>query len=284
MIMPTFIGFILFYYLPMYGIIIAFKNYDMVLGYFESPWVGIKNFTSFFQDPYFFRILRNTLNLGVTSLIWGFWPPIVLAILLNEISNTKLKKTIQSISYLPHFISMVVIVGMTMELLNANGIINQLLVYFGAERISFFNDPKYFVSIYVISNIWQGIGWGSIVYLSALTSADQQLYEASCIDGANRFQRIIYISIPCITPTIVLLFILNVSQVINVGFEKVYLLQNPAIYETSDVIQTYVYRRGMINLDFSYATAVGLLNSIVALILVFSANKISRKVTETSLW
>lgn len=272
MIALPFLLVVIFCYLPLYGIIIAFKDYELTAGYMESPWVGIKHFESFFQDPYCFRLIRNTILLGVYNLAWTFWPPIVLAILLNEVRGTWFKKIVQSISYMPHFVATVVVVGMLMELFGTGGVVNSVIVFFGGEEINFFNESQYFRSLYIGSGIWQGVGFSSIVYLAALTGVDQEMYEAAYIDGANRFQRIWYISLPSILPVVTILLILNTSSVINVGFEKAYLMQNPAIYETSDVIATYLYRRGIVDRDFSYSTAVGLLNSVVSFIILFITN------------
>jgi putative aldouronate transport system permease protein len=284
MVLPAVAGFIIFHYLPMYGIIIAFKKFDLILGYDASPWAGLRNFQSFLSDPFALRVVKNTLLLGFYSLLFGFWPPIVLALLLNELTSKRLKKIFQSISYLPHFIATVVVVGMMMELLGANGAVNLILQQIGLEPIAFFNQSQYFRSLYIGSGIWQGIGWGSILYLAALSGIDPELYEASYMDGANRFRRMWHISLPGMLPTITILFILHASDIINIGFEKVYLLSNPAIYDVGDVIQTYVYRRGIIDRDFSYATAVGLMNSVAAFLILYVANRASRAMKQNSLW
>ncbi|MBD2847529.1 sugar ABC transporter permease [Paenibacillus sp. IB182496] len=284
MILPAFIGFITFHYVPLYGIVMAFKQYDLILGFQDSPWVGFKHFASFFNDPYSVRIIRNTLLLGFYSLLFGTLPPIILALMLNEFTNQRWKRIFQSISYLPHFIAIVVIVGMMVQLLGPDGIVNTMLVSLGLEQIYFFNQAEYFRTLYVTSGVWQGVGWGSILYLAALTGIDPELYEASYMDGANRFQRIWHISIPGIMPTIVILLILNASDVINVGFEKVYLMANPAIYETGDVIQTFVYRRGIVDRNFGFATAVGLLNSVTSFMILYAANRIARMTKQNSLW
>lgn len=284
MVLPGVLGFLLFHYVPMYGIIIAFKQYDLILGFDGSPWVGLKHFQSFFADPYAVRVVKNTLLLGLYSLLFGFWPPILLALLLNELTSKRWKKFFQSVSYLPHFIAMVVVVGMLMELLGANGPVNLLLGSLGMEPVAFFNESSYFRTLFVGSGIWQGIGWGSILYLAALTGIDPELYEASYMDGANRFRRIWHISLPGMLPTITILFILHASDVINIGFEKAYLMSNPAIYEVGDVIQTYVYRRGIIDRNFSYATAVGLLNSVAAFLILYVTNRASRALKQNSLW
>jgi len=284
MILPGVAGFLIFHYLPIYGIIIAFKDYDLIMGFNDSPWVGFRHFVSFFSDPFAVRVIKNTVILGSYTLLFGFWPPILLALLINELVSNKWKRFFQSVSYLPHFIATVVVVGMLMEFLSNRGIINSLIVGLGFEKISFFNDPQYFRSIYILSGIWQSVGWGSILYLAALTAVDPELYEASYIDGANRVQRMRHISFPGMLPTISILLILNASDIILVGFEKVYLLQNPAIYETADVIQTYVYRRGIIDRNFSYATAIGLLNGVTAFVILFIANRTSRLLKQESFW
>jgi len=284
MLLPALAGFFIFCYLPIYGLVIAFKRFDIILGFADSPWVGFKHFRSFFQDPLFFRTLRNTLLLGIFNLLWGFSPPILFALFLNEMRWFKLKKLYQTISYLPHFISTVVVVGMLMELTAPAGAISQILGLFGLHDIAFFNDPKYFRSLYISSGIWQGMGFASIIYLSTLSGVDVEQYESAYIDGASRLQRMRFITLPALMPTITVLLILNTASIINVGFEKVFLMQNPAIYETADVIQTYVYRRGISGYDFSYATAVGLFNSVVSFILVAGANKLSNLLNQNGIW
>lgn len=284
MIMPATILFILFSYFPLYGIIIAFKNYDMVEGIMASKWIGFKHFVSFFNDPYCFRIIKNTLLLGFLDLIWSFWPPILLAILMNEIYSIKLKKVIQTISYLPHFVAIVVIIGMMMELLGPTGVFNNMRQSMGLGTVHFFNEAKFFRPMYIISGIWQNVGWGTIIYMAALAGVDQELFEAAYIDGANRFQRIVHISIPSITPTITVLLVLSAASIVNVSFEKIFLMYSPAVYDTADVISTYVYRRGINNMNFSYGAAIGLLNSIVAFIILIVTNKTVDKMNGTALW
>lgn len=284
MILPAVVLFVLFYYMPMYGIIIAFKDYDLVDGILGSKFIGFEHFKNFFQDPYCFRIIKNTLLIGFYNLFWSFWPPIVFAILLNELKWNRLRKTIQTISYLPYFIAIVVIVGMMMDMLGPTGIVNRVLNSFGIETINFFNEDKYFRSMYIISGIWQNMGYNSIIYMAAIAGIDQEQFEAAYIDGANRFQRIWHISVPGIMPTMTVLLILNAASIVNVGFEKVYLMYSPATYNTADVISTYVYRRGITDMDFGYGTAIGLLNSVIAFLLLFTANKIAAKVNDTSLW
>lgn len=284
MLLPAIAGFFIFCYMPIYGLSIAFKDYDIILGFSASPWVGLKHFRGFFQDPLFFRTLKNTLLLGFYNLLWGFFPPILFAIFLNEMKCAKLKKVYQTISYLPHFIAVVVIVGMLMEFSTPYGIFNKVLNVLGFESIAFFNDPKYFRTMYIASGIWQGMGYSSIIYLSTLSGVDAEQYEAAYIDGATRFQRIVHITLPALAPTISILLILNTSSIVNVGFEKVFLMQNPAIYETADVIQTYVYRRGITSNDFSYSTAVGFFNSVVSFILVFTTNQVSNMMKQNTIW
>jgi putative aldouronate transport system permease protein len=284
MIIPVLAGFIVFKYVPMYGVVMAFQNYDFVRGFFHSPFVGLKWFTMFFQDPYFFRLIRNTFLIGIYGLLWGFWPPILLAILLNEVRSGKFKRVVQSISYLPHFIATVVIVGMMMEMLSTFGVVNDTLERIGLHRLAFFADPRYFRSLYIGSDIWQSVGWGSILYLAALTGIDPELYDAAAIDGAGRLQRIRHITLPGLMPTIQIVLIFSVSDISRVGFEKVYLMQNPGIYETADVVATYVYRRGLLEMNFSYGAAIGFIENIVALVLLLLANFASRRLTQRGLW
>lgn len=285
MILPVFIGFVIFRYLPMSGIILAFKDYDIIKGISGSPWVGFKWFQYFFEDPYFVRLIRNTIMLNIYGFIFGFWPPIMLAILLNEVRHRRFKKIVQSISYLPHFIATIVIVGVMIEMLGTYGIVNDLIERMGFERVSFLSSPSYFRGIYVGSGIWQGVGWSSILYLATISGIDPELYLAASIDGAGRLGRIAYITIPGLMPTIRLLFIFEVSAMISVGFEKAYLLQNPSIYETADVISTYVYRMGIQQMDMSYGTAIGLFEGVIAALLLMSANYLVKKTSgEDGLW
>lgn len=282
--LPVLLYYVLFHYFPMYGSLIAFKDYTPSVGIWESPWVGFKHFQTFFESYYFLTLLKNTLVLSLTNLILGFPAPILLAILLNELRSKRFARIVQTITYMPHFISLVVICGMILQFTRDNGIITHLLGYFGYPQQTMLNNAGTFVPIYVLSGIWQEVGWGSIIYLAALTAIDQELYEAAAIDGANRFQKIFHITLPCILPTIVIMFIMRVGKIMSLGAEKVILLYNPAIYETSDIISSYVYRRGIIGTDWSFSSAVGLFNSVVNFILVLSVNALSRKVNETSLW
>ena len=284
MIIPSVILFLVFLYVPMAGLIIAFRKYDIVSGLFGSGWVGFKNFELFFSDVYFVRILRNTVVLNVWMLLIAFPMPIVLALMINEIRGRRVKRIFQSVSYLPHFVATVIVVGLMMELLGSRGLVNQVISSLGMKKILFFQDASWFRSLYVGSSVWEGTGWRSILYVSALGSINPSLYESADIDGATRFQKIRFITIRGIMPTIVILFILAIGNMMSVGFEKVFLMYSPSTYETGDVINTYVYRRGIIGMDYSYSTAVGLFNSIVNFVLLIGANTLSRKVGDTSLW
>lgn len=284
LMVPGLVVLFIFQYIPMYGLIIAFQDFNVFDGFFGSPFVGFKHFASLFRSPYFYRIFRNTILLGFYGLLWGFWPPIILALLLNEVRNAPFKKTIQSVSYLPHFISTVIIVGMLFEFFSTDGPVNLFLQSIGLKGQQFFMDPKWFRTLYISSSIWQGVGWGSIIYLASLTGIDISLYEAAFAEGANRFQRMWHVTIPGILPAIIILFILNVRRIVTVGFEKVYLMYNPAIYETADVISTYVYRRGILNADYSYSTAVGLFNAVISFVIIVIVNAAARKVSDVSLW
>ena len=284
MAVPVVAFFLVFYYVPMLGLVISFKRFTPALGILGSPWVGLKYFEDFFQSYFAFRIIRNTILLSVLSLVWGFPAPIILALLINEVRVTRFKRAVQSLTYLPHFISLVVVAGLLLEFSQGGGLFNDLRGWFGAEPIPFFQDPRYFRGFYISSGIWQEIGWGSIIYLAALSAIDPQLYEAATIDGANRFRQLLRITLPSIAPTIVVLLILRLGQLMTVGHEKIILLYNPSIYETADVISTFVYRKGLLDFSWSYGTAVGLFNSLINLALVVIANAISRRVNETSLW
>ncbi|GBG07567.1 hypothetical protein PAT3040_02120 [Paenibacillus agaridevorans] len=283
--LPALVYYILFKYVPMFGILISFKDYNAFKGVWESQWVGIKYYKLFFESPDFLKLLRNTILLGVYKIIFGFPAPIILALLLNEVRIQVVKRVAQSISYLPHFISNVVVVSMMFLFLSpSNGIVNQLVEWFGYESINFMQNDHYFRSLYVLSGIWQHIGWETIIYLAALSAIDPQLYEAARVDGANRWHQLRHITVPGISSAIIILFILNIGQVLDIGFEKVLLMLNPSIYNTADVLSTYVYRTGIQAMNYSYGTAIDLFTSVVNLAFILSANWISRKVSNTSLW
>ena len=276
--------FLIFNYLPMYGQLIAFQDYDIVGGVFASKWVGLKHIRAFVESIYFVRLLRNTFLLSFFTFLFGFPAPIILALLLNEMPSLRLKRAVQSISYLPHFISTVVVVGLLMKLVETDGIVHRVWGILGIAAPIFLQEPGWFRPLYIGSGIWQGVGWGTIVYLAALTGIPEELYEAAVVDGANRWRRVWHITLPGLMPTMVILMILRMGQMLDVGFEKVFLMYNELTYETADVFSTYVYRRGIMRLDYSFATAVGLFNSVIAFLLLISANRIARKVSSVSLW
>lgn len=278
------IYYIIFKYIPMFGNVIAFRKYSGGPNIFGEKWVGFRYFKQFFKDPSFWKAFRNTLTLSITYLIFRFPITLTFALLLNEIRNLKWKKFVQTVSYLPHFISMVIIAGMIKEVVSLTGPINTLIASLGGEKISFIQEARWFPPIYIISGIWQGLGWGTILYLAAMTGINMELYEAAKVDGANRFKQAIHVTIPGIMPTIVTLLILDIGGIMGSNFEKIILLYLPSTYETADVISTLVYRMGISGGNFSYATAVGLFEGVVGLILVVTANLVSRKVTEASLW
>lgn len=268
----------------MYGIQIAFKNYKGALGIIGSPWVGFKHFKDFFAGYYFWDLLRNTLSLSLYGLIVAFPIPIVVALLLNE-AGPKLKKTAQTILYAPHFISMVVLCGMIVTMFSKeSGVVNTILDMLGMERVYFMGEPKAFRHIYVWSDIWQQTGWNAIIYIAALSAVDPSLHEAASIDGASRMKRIIHINLPTIMPTIIITLIMAVGRIASVGYEKAFLLQTNLNVETSEIISTYVYKRGIVDANYSFSTAVGLFNNIINITLLLLANTISRKVSETSLF
>lgn len=285
MLIPVTLYFLIFCYWPMYGVQIAFKNFNAAKGILGSPWVGFYHFQRFFRNYNFVTLISNTITLSVYNLAASFPAPIILALLLNEVTNSKFKRIVQTVTYAPHFLSTVVVAGMLTTFLSPKtGIVNHLIAALGGERIYFMGEAAWFKHIYVWSGVWQHTGWSAIVYLAALTSVDQQLHEAAIIDGANKLQRIWYINIPTILPTAIILLILNLGQIMNVGFEKVFLLQNDLNLKSSDVISTYVYRMGLIGAQYSFSTAVGLFNSVINFILIVLVNYISRKVNEVSLW
>jgi len=288
MSLPGLIMLVMFSYIPMYGIIIAFKRYNPGVGIMGSQWVGFYYFESFLNDIYAWRAFRNTFLLGLYGLFWGFPLPIILALLLNEVRVSWFKRSIQTITYLPYFISVVIIVGLMKELLSpVTGIINNELVRIGIldKPINFFAEAKWFRTLYIGSDIWAGTGFGAIIYLAALSGINPELYEAAIIDGATRWQRIWYISIPGILPTATILFILSVGGIVGAGsVQKVLLMYSSQTYETADVISTYVYRMGIENINYSYATAVGLLMSVIGFVFTLVTNYISRTLSDTSLW
>jgi putative aldouronate transport system permease protein len=269
----------------MYGIIIAFKKFSPMKGILDSAWVGFDHFQTFFNSVYFWRLLKNTLLLSIYSLFWGFPVPIIFALLLNEVREGIFKKSVQTISYLPHFISVVVVMGMIVNFTTVQGgVVNQMLGWIGIGPINFLSESGWFRTIYISSSVWQGFGWSSIIYLAAIAGIDPQLYEAAEMDGASRWRKMWHITLPCLLPTVAILFILAVGNLMDVGFEKIILLYNPTTYETADVISSFVYRQGILQANYSYSTAIGLFNNVINLILLVGVNRISRKLSETSLW
>lgn len=285
MILPVVLYYIIFEYVPMYGALIAFKDYQIGSGFLGSSWVGFEHFTTFFNSYYFLRLLKNTLLINLYMLMFSFPAPIIFALLINEIIGSRFKRVVQTITYLPHFISTIVVCGMITQFLARDGFIVDLLVFFGMERTALLGHPEYFRTIYVISDIWQSVGWGSIIYLAAITGINPELYEASRMDGANKWKQTMHITLPGIIPVVVILFILKIGHMLDVGFDKIILLYNPNTYSTADVISTFVYRKGLGESNqFSYTTAVGLFRSVINFALLIAANRFSSRVSETSLW
>lgn len=284
MMLPGILYYIIFKYGSMAGVIIAFKDYSPAQGIIKSAWVGFEHFKTFFSDIYFLRVLKNTIVLSLYDLLVGFPAPLILALLLNEIRNSKFKKTIQTITYLPHFISMVVICGLILTFCSKDGLFNDIGAMLGFDRTSLLMDPKYYKTIHVFSGVWQQIGWGSIVYLAALTGIDMELYEAATLDGAGRWKQTLHVTLPGIVPTVVTLLLLRIGSIMSVGYEKVILLYNPGIYESADIISSYVYRNGLTRANYSQSAAVDLFNSLINLTLLISSNYVSKRVNDVGLW
>jgi putative aldouronate transport system permease protein len=283
--MPGIVYFIVFHYVPMYGATIAFRNYSFARGIAGSEWVGFRYFIQYFRAADFVRTLRNTALISLYTLIFGFPAPIVLALILNECRFSGFKKIVQTISYLPYFISTVIIVGILVNLVNPiDGIVNEAVRLLGHRPINFMGEANWFRPLYVSSNIWQYAGWTSIVYLAALTSIDPELYESAIIDGASRMQALFRITIPSIIPTVIIMLIIRMGTLMTVGMEKVLLMYSPGTYETADVISTYVYRRGLLGLQYSFGAAVGLFNSVINTIMLLTFNYVAKRVSETSLF
>ena len=285
MLAIPFLWYIIFKYIPMYGLQIAFKRFNPTLGITKSPWVGLTYFKQFFDSYYFGNILWNTVSLSLFTMLVGFPMPIILALLINEIKNTKFQKVVQNITYMPNFLSVVVIVSMLTLFSNRDyGLFNKIGALFGAAPVDFMAKPAWFQPLYVFSNVWQYMGFNAIIYIAALASVDQELYEAASIDGASRMQKIIHISLPWIMGTIIIMFIMRIGSLMSVGFEKVYLMQNSVTLSASEVISTFIYKNGIQKGQFSYSTAVGLFNSVINFTLLMLANFVSKKATKTSLW
>lgn len=288
LILPGMLYYIIFHYIPMFGIVIAFKDispFEGIRGIVTGDWVGFKHFIKFFNSIYFWDIMKNTLVISFYKLLFGFPAPIILALLLNEVRNKHFKKVVQTISYLPHFISMVIVAGLLTNMLSTQGgIINEIIKLFGKEPIFFLGDSRYFRSVLVTSGIWQGVGWGSIVYLAAISGIDTQLYEACIVDGGNKWAQIWHVTLPGIRNVIVLMLIMAIGGLLNAGFEQILLLYSPAVYDVSDIIDTYVYREGLINANYSFATAIGLFKSIIAMILMMGSNYIAKLFDQEGIW
>lgn len=285
MVIPVIVFYALFCYKPMYGLLMAFQNYTPSEGILGSEWVGLAHFKDFIQNPDFLKLIKNTLAVSICGLLFGFPAPIIFALLVNEIRQKKFKRVVQTFSYLPHFISLVVICGMIKFFVSRTGIITVALHnLFGLPLTDMLSNEKLYLPIYTISSIWQGMGWDAIIYIAALASVDTALYEAAQVDGANKFQQMLHVTLPSVLPTIIIMLILRVGQLMGVGYEKTLLLYNPLIYNRADIISTYVYRLAFEGQQWSYTTAVGLFNSVINFALVIIVNQISRKVSDTSLW
>lgn len=282
--LPVLIWYLTFCYAPLYGLAAAFQRYNVRKGVAGSPWVGLKNFRDFFGSYYFGRVLGNTLRLNLMDLLFAWPSSILFALLLNEIRHSGFKRSVQTLSYLPHFISIVVVCGLIMDFSAVNGVFNDVAAALGGTRISLLTRPRLFTPIYVLSNIWSGMGYGSIIYLAAIGSINSELYEAAMLDGAGRLRQTWHVTLPGLAPTIITMLIMRIGSILNVGYEKILLLMNDANREAAEVISTFVYQKGLVEASYGYSTAVGLFNSVICLIFLVGANLISRRFSETSLW
>ena len=284
MLFPAMMFVIIFSYIPMAGLVISFQDYSLVRGIFGSKWIGLENFSDFFSSLYFARTLNNTVVLSALGLLFSFPAPIILALMLNEVQHVRFKRLVQTVSYMPHFISMIVVAGLIIEFTNSGGVVANVVSALGGTPQSYISLPQYFRSIFIVSEVWQSIGFNSIIYLAALSGISEELYEAARIDGAGRFRQMLHVTLPGIMPMIIIMLILRCGSIMNLNFEKVLLLYSPSTYDTADVIMTYVYRIGIIKQKIGYSTAVGLFNSVVSLVLVLAANKISKTFSEVSMF
>ena len=284
MILPAIAYFAIFHYAPMYGVIIAFQDYKPLKGISGSAWVGFKHFQTFVQGPFFWRLVRNTLSINIGMLLFGFPLPIIFALMLNEVRSTAFRKVVQTVTYMPHFVSSVVVCGLMVIFCRSDGLLTNVLTFFGLPKTNLLTIESYFQPLYIGMNIWQELGWDSIIYFAALTSVDAALYEAARVDGAGRWRQMWHITLPGISSTIVILLILRIGNLMSLGWDRIRLMYNDMVMETADVISTFVYRTGLVQVQYSYATAVGLLNSIINVILLVSANAVSRKISDSSLW
>lgn len=281
---PIIVYLLVFCYKPMYGVILAFKKFTPALGISGSKWVGFYNFTRFFKDPWFWRVIRNTFSISLLSLAASMPAAILLALLLNEVRSSKFKRAVQTVTYMPHFIALVVVCALIKNFCATDGLITQFLNLFGAEQTNLLTQAKFFYPIYILSGIWQNVGWNSIIYLAALSGIDQEQYEAARIDGAGRLQQMWYITLPGLFPTIAMLLVLDMGKVLSVGYEKILLLYTPLTYEVADVISTYVYRKGLVDAEYGFSTAVNLFNSVVNIIFLVTANRLSKKMGQSGLF
>lgn len=285
MVLPATVFVLVFAYVPMYGIQLAFRDFDFTAGLTGGKFVGLKYFQQFFESPMFASLMRNTVMISITTLVLGFIAPIILALLINQLVHSRMRRWVQTITYLPHFISVVVVVGMLQVFLSSgDGLITRLLDSIGITGTNFLGDTGSFVPVYVLSDVWQHAGWNSIIYLAALAGVNTQLYEAARIDGANRWQLIRHVDVPALVPTMIILLILNMGNVLNTGFEKVFLMQNTLNLPVSEVISTYTYKIGILSSQFSYSTAIGLFNTLINFTFLVLANRIAKRVSDTSLW
>lgn len=284
-LIPAVIWFLIFHYYPMYGVIIAFKNYRFVDGIIGSKWVGLFNFEKLFRNPGIYEVLRNTVLISALRIVAGFPAPIILALLFNEIANTRFLRIIQSVSYLPHFMSWVVLGGMMAQIFSpSEGIINQIITLFGGKSIYFLTNTRWFVLILITTGIWQGIGWGSVIYIAVISSIETEMYQSAEIEGASRWQRVIYITLPHLMPTISILFIFTVSGLLNAGFDQIFNMYNPSVYKVADILDTYVYRIAFESLDYSMSTAVGLFKNIFGFVLLIIADRITKALNGQGIW
>ena len=284
MAIPVVAFYFCFSYMPMGGLLIAFQNYSPARGIFQSNWVGIKNFVDFIGDYQFTRLLENTIGISVKLIVFGFPAPILLALLINELHFKYYRKVVQTLSYLPHFISLVVVCGLILDFTSRTGVINQILSNFGFTPKTFLMQPGMFHGVYVVSDIWQTMGWGSIIYLAAISSIDPGLYEAATIDGAGRFRQMLCVTLPSLLPTIIVLFIMRIGNIMSLGHEKVILLYNPTVRSTADIISTFAYRRGLLDSNYGFSTAVSMFNSVINFSILVTVNKLSNKLTSQGLW
>ncbi len=284
-VLPGVLYFAVFCYGPMYGILMAFKDYNVSKGIWGSPWAGLKHFKELVDSVYFGRLVKNTFLLSIEQLLWSFPVPIAFALLLNELKHHKWKRVAQTAAYLPHFISVVVVVGILKDLLSSDGgVLTQLLMLFGVQPKNYFNMPEAFRTLYVGSGVWQEFGWNSIIYVAAISAIDQEMYESASLDGAGRWKKLLYITLPSIAPTIILLLIMNMGNMLNIGYEKVILMYNSATYSTADIFSTYVYRKGLLSAQYSFASAVGLANSVINVLILLGANYVAKKAADTSIF